>query len=96
MIFLAQLQHIQVPGLDGSHTWMSGAALWKLLCLIALTMGITQYLPKLTGAFPAPLAAIVSVTLLVIIFDIDTKSVGDLASIQGGLPGFNIPAVPFT
>lgn len=96
VIFLAQLQHFQVPGPDGSHTWMSGPALWTLLGLIALTMGITQYLPKLTGAFPASRAAIVSVTLLVIFFDIDTKSVGDLASIKGGLPSFNIPAVPFT
>lgn len=53
-------------------------------------------MPKLTGTFPASLAAIVSVTLLVIFFDIDTKSVGDLASIKGGLPSFNIPAVPLT
>lgn len=42
VIFLAQLQHFQVPGLDGSHIWMSGAALWTLLGLIALTMGITR------------------------------------------------------
>lgn len=96
VIFLAQLQHFQVPSLDGSHAWMSGTALWTLIGLIALTMGITQYLPKLTGAFPASLAAIISVTLLVIFFDIDAKSVGDLASIKGGLPSFNIPAVPFT
>lgn len=96
VIFLARLQHFQIGGTDGVATWMSGASLWIMLGLIALTMAITQYLPKLTGAIPASLAAIVSVTLLVIFFDIDTKSVGDLASIEGGLPSFNIPAAPFT
>lgn len=96
VIFLAQLQHFQLGSPEGTTSWMSGVALWTLLGLIALTMGITHFLPKLTGAFPASLAAIVSVTLLVIFFDIDTKSVGDLASIQGGLPSFSVPAVPFT
>ena len=96
VIFLAQLQHFQVPGLDGAQEWMSGTALWMLLGLIALTMAIIHYLPRLTGMIPAALAAIVSVTLLVILFGIDTKTVGDLASIQGGLPSFSIPAVPFT
>ncbi len=95
VIFLAQLQHFQVSDADGVRVWMSGTALWTLLALIALTMAITHFLPKLTGAIPASLAAIVSVTLLVIFFDIDTNSVGDLASIEGGLPTFNLPAVPF-
>jgi len=96
VIFLAQLQHFQIGSPDGTPDWMTGAALWTLLGLIALTMAITQYLPRLTGAFPASLAAIISVTLLVLFFDIDTKSVGDLASIQGGLPSFAVPAVPLT
>lgn len=33
---------------------------------------------------------------LVLIFGIDTKTVGDIASIQGGFPPFHIPEIPFT
>jgi SulP family sulfate permease len=96
VIFLAQLQHFQITGPDGNIHWLSGQALWILLGLVAVTMAITHLLPKLTTAFPASLAAIIVVSLLVIGFNIDTKTVGELASIQGGLPSFHIPAVPIT
>ena len=94
VIFLAQLQHFQVPGADGMPQWMSGNALYVLIGLVALTMAIMHFLPKLTGAFPAALAAILVVSGLVIGLNIDTNTVGDLASIEGGLPTFHIPAVP--
>ena len=96
VIFLAQLQQFQVTLDDGSSEWMSGQTLWVFLGLIALTMAIIKFLPKLTGKFPAPLAGILVVSLLVIFLNIDTKTVGDLASIEGGLPVFNIPDIPFT
>ncbi|HEB67591.1 MAG TPA: SulP family inorganic anion transporter [Gammaproteobacteria bacterium] len=96
VIFLAQLQHFQVPTADGASEWMRGPALWIMLGLIALTMAIMHFLPRLTGAFPAALAAIIVVSLLVMGFDIDTRTVGDLASIEGGLPSFHIPGVPLT
>ncbi len=96
VIFLAQLQHFQVGNVDGDTQWLSGPALWILLGLITLTMLIIHWLPKLTGAFPAALAAILVVTLLVVFFDIPTNTVGDLASIKGGLPTFHLPVVPFS
>ena len=34
--------------------------------------------------------------LLVILFDIDVPRVGDMASIEGGLPAFHLPMVPLT
>jgi len=49
----------------------------------------------LTASFPAALAAIIAVSLLVLGLNLDTATVGDLASIKGGLPAFHIPAVPF-
>ncbi len=96
VIFLAQLQHFQVTNESGVTEWMTGQPLMILLGFIALTMAIMQFLPKLTMAFPAALAAIITVSLLVIGFNIDTPTVGDLASIEGGLPTFHIPEVPFT
>jgi SulP family sulfate permease len=95
VIFLAQLQHFQFTASDGTTTWMAGTPMWVFLGLIALTMAIIHFLPKLTTAIPASLAAILVVSLLVIGLDVDTKTVGDLASIKGGLPSFHIPAVPF-
>ena len=91
VIFLAQIPHFQVPGSNGE--WLSSDQLMVFGGLIALTMLIIQFLPKLTSSFPASLAAIIVVSLLVIGFDIDTNTVGDLASIKGGFPEFHIPAV---
>lgn len=95
VIFLAQLQHFQVELPDGDISWMVGDPLILMGGLILLTMSIIHFLPKLTGAFPASLAAILVVSLLVIGLDLDTKRVSDLASIEGGLPLFHIPSVPF-
>lgn len=95
VIFLAQLQHFQFPAADGEMAWMSGDTMMLFAGLIILTMAIIHYLPKLTGAFPASLAAILVVSFLVIGLDLDTKRVADLASIEGGFPSFHIPMVPF-
>ena len=94
VIFLAQLQSFQVTGTDGTAAWMTGTPMWVFLSLVALTMAIIHFLPKLTNAFPAALAAIIVVSLMVIGLDIDTKTVGDLASIKGALPTFHFPVVP--
>ena len=96
VIFLAQLPNFQTMGADGTTEWMSGSALWLLLGLIALTMAIIHFLPKFTKAIPSSLAAIVVVSLAVILFNMDVRTVGDMASIAGGLPEFHIPTVPFT
>jgi SulP family sulfate permease len=53
-------------------------------------------LPKLTKAIPASLTAILVIFGVVTVLGIDTKTVGDIASIQGGFPPFHIPMVPFT
>ena len=96
VIFLAQMKSFQIPGADGALQWMSGNALWSMLGLVALTMAIIHFLPKLTTAVPSSLAAIVVVSLIVIGLGMETKTVGDVASIAGGLPDFHIPMVPFS
>lgn len=103
VIFLAQLQQFQVPGADGAMSWMTGNTLSIMLGLVGLTMAIIYFLPKLTVAIPASLAAIVTITLLVIFLNLDARTVQDVlrdmtgdpaASIAGGLPTFHIPMVP--
>jgi SulP family sulfate permease len=76
-------------------SWMEGTQLYMLLGLVALTMVIIHFLPRLTTAIPSSLVAILVVSLLVFGLDLDTRVVGDVASIKGGLPSFHIPSVPF-
>ena len=95
VIFLAQFGHFKVMGEDGVRHWLQGPALVTMGALIVLTMGIIYLLPRLTRAVPSSLAGIVVVSLLVIFADIDTRTVGDLASIKGSLPDFHLPSVPF-
>jgi len=59
-------------------------------------MAIIYGLPKITKVIPASLAAILTIFGLVAFFGIDTKTVGDIASIKGTFPPFHIPTVPFT
>lgn len=92
IIFMSQLD--QFKSSDGS--WLSGSTLFIFLGLVLITMLVIWGLPKLSKAVPASLIAILAVFGLVLVFDIDTKTIGDIASIQGGFPPFHIPELPFT
>ena len=105
VIFLAQLGQFKVPDGMGGQEWMTGNPLYIMLGLVALTMAIIQFLPKLTTAVPSTLVAIITVTALVIGLDLEAHTVVDFlkgmtgdeaATIAGGLPEFHIPMVPFT
>ncbi len=96
VIFLSQLDQFKVAGIEGVLVWMNGASLWVMLGLVLLTMLIIWGMPKLTKAIPSSLTAILVVSAIVIGFSIDTKTVGDIASIKGGFPPFHIPNLPFS
>lgn len=92
VIFMSQLEQFKDP----AGAWLTGSSLNILLGLVLLTMLIIWGLPKITKAIPASLTAILVVFGLVSFIGIDTKTVGDMASIQGGFPPFHIPSVPFS
>lgn len=96
VIFLAQFGQFKTHSVSGSLEWIQGTSLYIMIGLIVLTMLIVYFLPKLTKAVPASLAAILFISLLAIVLKLDTKTVGDLASIKGGLPLFHLPNVPFS
>jgi sulfate permease, SulP family len=96
VIFMAQLDQLKTTDAAGNSEWLSGYPLWIMLGFILLTMAIIHFLPKLTKAIPSSLAAIIIVSAIIIGFGIHTKSVGDIASIAGGLPEFHIPQMPVT
>lgn len=90
IIFMSQLEQFK----DDAGAWLTGTSLYILLGLVAFTMVIIWGLPKLTKVIPASLTAILVVFGIVWSFGIDTKTVGDMASIQGGFPPFHIPNIP--
>ena len=47
VIFLAQLGQFKVPDLQGNLVWLEGSSLYLMLALVALTMAIIHFLPKI-------------------------------------------------
>ncbi len=101
VIFMAQLSQFKVPGTveatghgAGGGEWLSGLPLWLMLGLTALTMGVIWLTPRITRLVPAPLMGIAVTAAIVLTLGLDVPLVGDLASIEGGLPAFHIPMVP--
>lgn len=92
IIFMSQLDQFKDP----AGSWLMGTPLFILLGLTLLTMAIIFGLPKLTKAVPATLVAILVIFGIVTFFEIDTKTVGDIASIQGSFPPFHIPSIPLS
>ncbi|MBK9254541.1 MAG: SulP family inorganic anion transporter [Saprospiraceae bacterium] len=92
IIFMSQLD--QFKSTDGH--WLTGNELFILTGLVFLTMLIIWGLPKITKSVPASLVAILTVFGLVAALGIDTKTVGDIASISGGFPPFHIPDISYS
>lgn len=89
VIFMSQLVSFK----DSSGNWLVGESLYIILGLVLLTMLMIWALPKISKAIPASLVAILSIFGIVVAFGIDTKTVGDIASIEGGFPPFHIPSI---
>lgn len=90
IIFMSQLVQFK----DDNGNWLTGNTMYVLLALVFLTMLIIWGLPKLTKVIPASLTAILVIFAIVFFFNIDTKTIGDMASIKGGFPPFHIPSIP--
>ncbi|WP_027378047.1 SulP family inorganic anion transporter [Kaistella palustris] len=95
IIFMSQLEQFKISTPNGI-SWLHGQALFVMAGLVALTIGIVVLFPRITKKVPASLVAIVVVFILVVAFGIDTKTVQDIASVQGGFPPFHVPQIPFT
>ncbi|MBD3583658.1 SulP family inorganic anion transporter [Flavobacterium selenitireducens] len=92
VIFMSQVGQFKTS-FDGQTQWLVGESLYTMLGLVGLTIGIVIGFPKISKALPPSLVAIVVVFALVSAFGLDTKTVSDIASVEGGLPPFHIPAV---
>ena len=68
---------------------------------ITLSIGILALLiqifwPKVSKKIPGSLVAIIVTTLLVAIFKLPVKTIGDLYTIKAGLPSFSMPVLSFS
>jgi len=103
VIFMAQLQQFQfLDSVTGELAWLPTNQMALMLGMVALTMAIIQFLPKLTKAVPSSLAAIVTIVAISVGLEMDLRTVQDvlkdmtgdpMATIAGGLPQFHIPMV---
>ena len=93
VIFMSQLEQFKMT-VNGNTEWLTGTPFLIMTVLVALTISIVLLLPKLTKKIPASLVAIAVVFAIVMIFNIDTKQVEDIASVSGSLPPFHIPNIP--
>lgn len=82
LIFSSQLQHIL--GING-----------VTYVFAVVTMVIVYVVPKYFMKIPAPLIAVLLLTVISIYTHADVKTVGDLGEIKRHLPHFFIPNVPF-
>ncbi len=88
VIFISQIKQFKV-----GDDWITGSPLMVMLVIIAATMVIIHFLPRFSKTIPSTLVAIVVGSVAVIWMGLDTRTVGDIASIKGGLPVFHIPDV---
>ncbi len=91
VIFLSQVKQFKV-----GDEWITGTPLALMLVIVAITMMIIHFFPKLTRAVPSTLVAIVIGTLAVLFLGLDTRTVGDIAPIGGIFPPFHLPDVPLS
>ncbi|MCT1384839.1 SulP family inorganic anion transporter [Brachybacterium sp. p3-SID1565] len=85
LIFIAQLPHLIGPDLP-----------WLVYPLTAAGLLMLVALPRLTKAVPAPLIAIVVLTVLVVAAGWRVPDVGSQGELPDSLPQLLIPDVPFT
>jgi SulP family sulfate permease len=83
LIFIAQIPHlIGVP--------------WLVYPLVAVGLIIMWLMPKITKVVPAPLVAIVVLTVVTVVFALNVPTVRDQGELPDSLPALFFPDVPFT
>jgi SulP family sulfate permease len=94
VIGISQLSQFKKIDSFGNSVWIEGDMLMYSIIFVVLTMYIIWLIPKITKVLPSTLVGILFTSILVLALKIDIPSVGDLASVKGGLPNFSVPSVP--
>ena len=96
VIALAQLKFFRASDHESLESWSeilshSLSENYWMYIITVITMAIMYFMPKFTKVIPSGLAAIVALTIIVYLGGIDTKTVRDLADIEGAFPTFVMP-----
>jgi SulP family sulfate permease len=83
LIFIAQLPHLL-------------GVSWLVYPLVAVGLAIMVVMPRITKVIPAPLVAIVLLTIATVVTAINVPTVGDQGALPTSLPELFIPNVPLT
>ncbi|MEM6486504.1 MAG: SulP family inorganic anion transporter, partial [Pseudomonadota bacterium] len=67
---------------------------WVVYAMTAAGLSIIYGLPYVTRAVPSPLIAIIVLTIVAIVLDLDIRRVGDMGQLPDSLPVFLLPEVP--
>lgn len=73
-----------------------GSINYITLAIGILALLIQIFWPKISKKIPGSLVAIIVTTLLVVIFKLPVKTIGDLYTIKAGLPSFSMPVLSFS
>ena len=98
IVFFSQFHQFKYM-VHGAEQWLPLPALLLMLGLVVFAMLIMFVIPKISHKIPAALTGILAVTIVVAIFGLHTRVVGDMLS-GGGLtasfPAFGLPSVPMS
>lgn len=81
LIFTSQLQHFVGES-------------WPMYAMVAGALAIIYILPRFTKAVPAPLVAIIVITLIAVFTGSEVRTVGDMGELTQALPLFLLPDIP--
>ena len=73
-----------------------GSISYITLAIGILALLIQIFWPKVSKKIPGSLVAIIVTTLLVAIFKLPVKTIGDLYTIKAGIPSFSMPVLSFS
>jgi high affinity sulfate transporter 1 len=69
---------------------------WYSFAIGAGTFAIVRLMKRYTPKIPGPLVALIVMTVLVAVLDLDKKGISVLGTIPSGLPALTVPNVPLT
>ncbi|MFD1017699.1 SulP family inorganic anion transporter [Thalassobacillus hwangdonensis] len=81
LIFMSQLPHFVGEG-------------WQMYAMVAASLAIIYIFPRFTKAVPAPLVAIIVMTIIAVTTGVSVRTVGDMGELTSTLPFFLIPEIP--
>lgn len=86
LIFMAQLPELSLA----NSTWLI------VYAMVAGALAIIYLLPRVTTVVPAPLVAIIIITMISLVTNSGVPTVGDRGALPTAFPSLGIPQVPFS